>query len=92
MYFESLNTKKITDNRTWKTVVPLFTSMALRGEKIILKGYLRYKTRTSQNVSFEAQVKNSQKSYVPFSRYSSFCIFNNPKICKICDVMMSIST
>ena len=54
MYFESLNTKKITDNRTWKTVVPLFTSMALRGEKIILKGYLRYKTRTSQNVSFEA--------------------------------------
>ena len=58
MYFESLNTKKITDNRTWKTVVPLFTSMALRGEKIILKGYLRYKTRTSQNVSFEAQVKN----------------------------------
>ena len=36
-YFESLNTKKITDNRTfWKTVVPLFTNKASRGEKIIL--------------------------------------------------------
>ena len=38
-YFESLNTKKITDNRTfWKTVVPLFTNKASRGEKIILTG------------------------------------------------------
>ena len=36
-YFESLNTKKITDNRTfWKTVVPLFTNKASRGEKTIL--------------------------------------------------------
>ena len=36
-YFESLNTKKITDNRTfWKTVVPLFTNKVSRGEKIIL--------------------------------------------------------
>ena len=36
-YFESLNTKKITANRTfWKTVVPLFTNKASRGEKIIL--------------------------------------------------------
>ena len=44
----------------------------------------------SQNVLSEAQVKNffiSQKSYVPFSIYSSFCIFNHP-----CDVMMSFST
>ena len=36
-YFESLNTKKITDNRTfWKTVVPLFTDKTSRSEKIIL--------------------------------------------------------
>ena len=61
----------------------------------IVKGYLRYKTITSQNVSPEAQVKNffdSQKSYVPFSRYSSFSIFNHPMIYQTCDVMMSIST
>ena len=62
---------------------------------LLIKGYLHYKTITSQNESFEAQVKNffiSQKSYVPFSRYSSFCIFNHPMIYQICDVMMSIST
>ena len=36
-YFESLNTKKITDYRTfWKTVVPLFTNKVSTGEKIIL--------------------------------------------------------
>ena len=36
-YFESLNTKKITDNRTfWKTAVPLSTNKASKGEKIIL--------------------------------------------------------
>ena len=36
-YFESLNTKNITDNRTfWKTVVPLFKNKVSRGEKIIL--------------------------------------------------------
>ena len=36
LYFESLNTKKITDNRVfWKTVVPLFTNKTSRGEKII---------------------------------------------------------
>ena len=37
LYFESLNTKKITDSRTfWRTVVPLFTIKVSRGEKIIL--------------------------------------------------------
>ena len=44
-----------------------------------IKGYLRYKI-TSENVPSEAQIKNffiSSKNYVPFSRYSSFCIFNN---------------
>ena len=34
----------------------------------------------------------SSKSYVPFSRCSSFCIFNHPMIYQICDVMMNIST
>ena len=61
----------------------------------MFKGYLRYKTITPQNVLSEAQAKNffiSWKSYVPFSRYSSFCIFNHPMIYQICDVMMSIST
>ena len=57
-----------------------------------LKGYLRYKTITSQNVPSEAQIKNffiSNKSYVLFS---SFCIFNRPMIYQICDVTMNIST
>ena len=36
-YFESLSTKKITDNRTfWQTVVPLFTRKASKGETITL--------------------------------------------------------
>ena len=49
----------------------------------ILKGHLRYKTIISQNVSSEAQIKNffiSQKNYVLYSRYSSFCIFSHPMI------------
>ena len=60
-----------------------------------LKGYLRYKTISSQNGSSEAQIKNfliSWKNYVPFSRYSSFCIFNHPMIYRIYDVTMSFST
>ena len=61
----------------------------------LFKGYLCWKIITSQNVSSETQVKNCfilQKNYVPFSRYSSFFIFNHPMIYQICDVMMSIST
>ena len=57
------------------------------------KGYLCYKTITSQNASFAAQFKKffiSWESYVLFSRYSSFCIFNHPMIYQICDVIMSI--
>ena len=49
----------------------------------IVKGYLRYKTVTSQNVLSEAQVKNffiSKKNYVLLSRYSNFCIFKHPMI------------
>ena len=59
------------------------------------KDYVHYKTIISQNVLFEAQIKNFfifWKSYVPFSRYSSFCIFNHLMIYQICEVMMSIST
>ena len=45
-------------------------------------------------MSSESQIKNfyiSKKNYVPFSRYSSFCIFNHLMIYQICDVTMSIS-
>ena len=59
-----------------------------------LKGYLPYKIITSENSSSEAQVDNFfilQKSYVPFSRYSSLRILKDPMIYQICDVMMSIS-
>ena len=60
----------------------------------VFKGYLCYKTITSQSGSFEAQIKNfiSWKSYGPFARYSNFCILNLPMIYQICDVLMSIST
>ena len=50
---------------------------------IYFKGYLRCKTITSQNVSSEAQIKNFfilWKSYVPFSSYPGFCVFNHPMI------------
>ena len=50
---------------------------------------------TSENVPPKAQIKNFfilYKNYVPFSRYSSFCIFNYPMIYQISDVMVSIST
>ena len=60
-----------------------------------IKGYLRYKTITSQIVPSEAQIRIffiSQKNFVPFSRYSSFCIFNHHMIYQICDVTVSIST
>ena len=59
-----------------------------------LRGYLCYKTITSQNALSEAQVEIffvSWESYVPFSRYSSFFIFNHLMIYQICD-MMSINT
>ena len=56
----------------------------------LLKGYLHYKTITSQNVLSEAQVKNIfilWKYYAPFSRYSSFCIFNHRMIYQICYII-----
>ena len=77
--------KKLQKTYLWETII--------YQNYIFVKGYLRYKTITFQNVSFEAQIKNfflSEKNYVPFSRYSSFCIFEYPMIYQICD-MMSIS-
>ena len=57
------------------------------------KGYLCYKTITPQSVLSGTHVNFFfVKRYVPFSRYSSFCIFSHPMIYQICDVMMSIST
>ena len=63
-------------------------------EYIKLKVTSATKTITYQNVSSVTQVKNFFISfkYVPFSRYSSFCTLNHPKIYKISDVMMSISS
>ena len=61
----------------------------------IIKVYFRCKTITSQNVPSETQFNNffvSQSNYVPFSRYSSFCIFTHLMIYQIYDVMISIST
>ena len=46
------NTKKNTDNRTfWKTVVPLFTNKASRGEKIIL-------TEAEKHISDDKKIFN----------------------------------
>ena len=59
-----------------------------------IKGYVRYKTITSQNVPSKVQIKNffiSWKNYVPLSRFSSFCIFNHSMIYQISDVTISIS-
>ena len=78
------------DYNTAKVLITFFPNIVSN-----LKGYLRYKTITSQNVSSEAQVKNffiSQESYVPFSRDSHFSIFNNSMIYLIRDVMMGVST
>ena len=76
---------------------PISIFKELRRSDFILhfQGYIRYKTIASQNMPFEAPVKDffvSKESYVPFSGYSSFCIFNRTMICKIYDVMMSINT
>ena len=57
--------------------------------RVVLKGYLRYKTITSQNMSNWGNVLFH--SYVRFSRHSSFFISNHPMIYQICDVMMSTS-
>ena len=78
-------------NNPWILNYPHFVD-SLKLTFNINKGYLCFKTITSQKVSSEAQIKNffiSWKNYVPFS---SFCILNHPIIYRICDVTMSIST
>ena len=60
-----------------------------------IKGYLRYKTITSQNVSSEGHVKNlfyfiEKLSFV--LKIFKFFIFKYPMIYQMCDVMISIST
>ena len=74
---------KVSDNKIDKNVKLPNSSARENSNKVFLvknvNGYLRYKTITSQNMSSETQVKNffiSQKTYVPFSRYSTFCTFN----------------
>ena len=57
----------------------MITSLTMK--KKTVKGHLRSKTISSQNVSYEVMVKNFfilKKSFVSFSRYSSFCIFDHP--------------
>ena len=61
----------------------------------LFKGYLRYRTLSSESVPSEAQVNNffiSQKSHVPFLRYSIFQICNYIMNFQIYDVSMSIDT
>ena len=71
----------------FKVILPILTN--------IFKGYIHYKTITSENQLSNTQVKKFfilWKSYVPFSRYSSFRVFNQLMIYQICDLIMSIST
>ena len=61
---------------------------------IEVKGYLRYKMITSQNVLFEVQVKKFfyfVEKLCSVLEIFKFCVFNHPLIYKICDVMMNIS-
>ena len=44
------------------------------------------------HLGYKLRIFLFQRKVVPFSRYSSFCIFNHPLIYQICEVMMSIST
>ena len=51
---------------------------------------------TSFYLIFKCSFKERERSfifwiYVPFSRYSGFCIFKYPMICQICEITMSIS-
>ena len=78
--------------------LPFLTAVSLPHNQLritVIKVYLNYKMITSENVPSKAHIKDffiSQKNYVPFSRYWSFCIFNHRMIYQISDIMMSIST
>ena len=55
--------------------VLIFVLNSLKESELFIKGFLHYKTITSQTGSSEAQVNNffiSWKVYVPFSRYQFF--------------------
>ena len=55
----------------------------LKSKELLNKGYLHHKIITSQNMLSEAQIKNFfilKKSCIPFTRYSSFCILDDPMI------------
>ena len=84
----------LTDLLKWNRFLSSAKWWTLQNFKACFKGYIHYKTITSQNVSSEGQIKNFfilEKNYVLFSRYPSFCIFNKYlMIYKICDVTMSI--
>ena len=74
---------------TWNFFI-LFNFYAFKYQ---LKGYISYKTLTSQIVSSEAEVKNFFYFVEKlFSVLKIFCIFNHPMIYQVCDIMMSIST
>ena len=61
----------------------------------LLKGYSHCKTIAPQNVSAEEAAVNIFfyfiESYVTFSRYAIFCVFNHPRIYQICNVIISIN-
>ena len=74
--------------------IPLIPPILINNRLISnFKSCLCYKIITSHNASSEALVKNFfilQKSYVPFSRYSSFCIFNHPMLYQICNIIWAL--
>ena len=87
--------QKKLDRKYTLSILRLYFGYTWSPIEVCFKGYLHCKMITSQNVSFDARVKNFvifQKSYIPFLRYSRFCIFDHSMIYQICDVMMSIST
>ena len=76
-YFESLNTKKITDNRIfWQTVVPLFTKKASKGEKIILN-------EAEKHISDDKQIStlfnNFFSNVVSDLKIPNYCNYFPPK-------------
>ena len=73
-----LNALSRSNNKNYRLTVPSATK-----SQLVKMCYLRCKLR----IFFI-----SQKSFVPFLRYSSFCILNDPLIYQIRDVMISIST
>ena len=58
----------------------------------VVNGYLRHKSKTSQNVSSEAQVKKNlfcSKVMFRSEDIQVLFLFNHPMIYQICDVMLT---